>query len=75
MPAWLGTVAGWVIKPVLEYLGRMVAAVIANYQARKKLKAEAQAQAAQDTQKAEAIKPDSSKEAVDAAIDDASKHM
>ena len=75
MPAWLGTVAGWVIKPVLEYLGRMVAGAIANYQALKKAKEDAKNQAAQDTAKAEAVTPASNEKEVDDAINDASKHM
>lgn len=73
--AWLGKIAGFLVGPILNWFVSFLGGIWANYQARKKIKAEAEAKAAEDMKKAEAIKPDSSASEVDSAIDDASKHM
>ena len=73
--AFLGKIASFLVGPILNWLVGFLGNIWANYQARKKIKADAEAKAAEDMKKAEAIKPESSAQEVDSAIDDASKHM
>ena len=70
--SWL---ANLLIKPVLDWMLEKFRAFLALFMRDRADQTENKTQAAQDTAKAEALKPESSAEEVSEAIDDTLKHF
>ena len=71
----MSVVVGWLVSGILNWLAKYFADHIAAYERDKANQANQEAQAAQDTQKASELTPDSKAEDVSAAIDDELKHI
>lgn len=71
MPAFVG----WIIKPILEWIGGKIIAAIQLWEKDRINHQNNVDQSAQDMQKAKDLKKDASAKETDEAIDDAFKHL
>jgi hypothetical protein len=71
----MGVVVGWIVSGILNWLEKFFEDHLAAYEQHKSDQAKQEAQAAQDTEKASKLNPDSSGGDVSSAIDDELKHL